>query len=111
MILWEIDLITYKPRPQKFTALTWSWASQMSRVWFRKPSDLAFDLLHAEVQLTSSDPYGQVKSGTLSLSGLLIVATVQIRKPKSCDLHQIKDGEKVSLIARVERNKVAAFKF
>lgn len=84
MLLWRVGLEKHQPRPQVFTAPTWSRASQMSSVGFHRDSTLTFDVevIRSEVDLASLDPFGQIRCGTFYLGGLLWPASVQIRELK-----------------------------
>jgi hypothetical protein len=61
--------------PTEYLAPTWSWASFMQHVGgvWRAPNveGTMFDIVDAQVELASSNPFGQVKSGRLVIKGKL----------------------------------------
>jgi hypothetical protein len=67
-----------RPRPETYIAPSWSWASVFQVINFApfEYTKTLCKILQAEVELAGSNPYGQVKSGTLVIQAHLLESSL-----------------------------------
>ncbi|MCJ1403056.1 hypothetical protein MMC11_006279 [Xylographa trunciseda] len=77
-LLWQVRRLEKhvpRTRPLEYRAPTWSWASMIGKVehacdiHYADHRDLTVDILDATVELSSENPFGQIKGGYLRARG------------------------------------------